>query len=587
MFDSRRFGLRQSSKGFARQGALRSVLFGYGKQVGVMFLLFVGLFLGSVSTPVALWGQEAGNGEATDAAAGVQALEGVEVVEAALDTTILPAIKDSYTASNLPGSNFGGAQHLAVGYQLSDGDIGALRTYIQFDFPGGIPAGSTINSARMRLYQYAATGLQDMRIVVQQPSGSWDEFGLSWSNQPGFLGGERASEFIDSSAGYKEWVITGLVREWKNGTSPNHGVVVEGFEEPADNRRLFYARHTSDASFRPVLIVDYTPPGTTPPPSSSFLHPVNPYQTQADFRVEWRADAPSGTAIAYYDVQVRRPGQDWQTWQSQTTATRATYTGEHGRTYEFRVRAVNQAGIAEPYPTEPQTRTTVDLVPPVVTVQSLPNHTNQSTIQVNWSGFDDVSGIRSYDVQIRYGDGAWTDAAIDTTQTSYLLTAREGVLAQARVRARDNAGNLSNYGASGANTGTTLDTTSPRACIYRFMPGYLPTVTPFSVSWLGDDWGGSGVSTFDVEYRYNHGSWVPWVSNVSFTSAGFSPTSGAGFYEFRVRARDVVGNQGQFRTSGSDGSILVGVEIPEPQYFSPHVRSSPTVDFFRAQCRRQ
>jgi hypothetical protein len=508
------------------------------------------------------------------------------VIEAVLQTVNLPATQDAFTSSNQPGTNWGGDENLAVGFYTDSQDLGALRSFLRFEFPGPIPSGSTINSARIALFQRATTGIPSMRIVVQQPSGPWDEFGITWANQPGFTGGERASVFVDASDGFKEWDITSLAREWYSGQTPNHGVILEGLEEP-NNRRLFHSRQSGNAALRPILIVDYTPPGTIPPPSSSFLHPVNPYQTRADFRVEWRADDPSGSGIDYYDVQVREPGQAWQDWQTRTAATQATYVGQHGRTYEFRVRAVNRAGIAEPFPDSPQTRTTVDLEPPVVNVTPLPAYTNFTTVLVAWTGSDNVSGIHNYDVQIRYGSDPWQDAVLNTTQTSYTLPGRENVLAQIRVRARDNAGNVSSYEAPSAITGTRLDTSPPRACVFRFIPGMIPNVTTFSVSWLGDDRGGSGVRTFDIQYRYNGGAWQPFETGVSFTSAAFNPPHGPGVYEFRARAVDVVGNQGQFRPTGSDASMLVGVELPAASYFLPLIRIPPTADPFLAQCRRE
>lgn len=551
-------------------------------------LMATGIVAVNFAGPVGVARAEDDSGENGMFVAGVEALAGIEVVEAVLVSTELPAVRDSYTASNRPDTNYGNDENLAVGYQLSDGDPGALRSFIQFDFPGGIPAGSTINQARVRLYQRSATGIGDMRIVINRPSGSWDESSITWGNQPGFAGGERASEFIDSSTGHKEWNITGLAQEWKSGAVPNHGIIVEGLEEIEDNRRLFYSRNAGDASLRPVLIVDYTPPGGSAPPSSSFVHPANPYQNTADFLVEWRADDPSGTGIAYFDVQFRQPGQAWQDWQVRTAATSATFVGEHGRTYEFRVRAVNLAGVAEPFSETADTSTRLDLVAPVVTVNQLPTFTNQSPIQVTWSGFDDVSGVRNYDVQIRYGNEAWVDAIIGTQQTSYSLPGREGVAAQVRVRAGDNAGNLSDYNAAGASTSTTLDTVAPRACVFRIIPGYQSSLTPFSVSWQGSDGAGSGVAAYDIEYRHNGGAWLALETNVGFTGATFTPQLGPGLYEFRARARDVVGNQGQFHMDGrADAAIMVAQSLPSPDMFLPLIGIASETDAFLAQCNRE
>ena len=68
--------------------------------------------------------------------------------------------------------------------------------------------------------------------------------------------------------------------------------------------------------------------------------------------VNWRAqDYASG--VASFSVQYRRDGGSWQRWLAGTKKTRAWFTGEGGSTYEFRVRAVDLKGNAQPWITVP------------------------------------------------------------------------------------------------------------------------------------------------------------------------------------------------------------------------------------------
>jgi hypothetical protein len=68
---------------------------------------------------------------------------------------------------------------------------------------------------------------------------------------------------------------------------------------------------------------------------------------------------------------------------------------------------------------------------------------------VRWSGKDDRSGIASYDVQVRRGtEGSWGNWLSGTRADEGLfkLAAKHDQL-EFRVRARDKAGNVSDYSA--------------------------------------------------------------------------------------------------------------------------------------------
>jgi hypothetical protein len=63
------------------------------------------------------------------------------------------------------------------------------------------------------------------------------------------------------------------------------------------------------------------------------------------FPVTWKA-ADTGSGIAACDVQVSVDGGAWTDWISGTTAGSATYAGEGGHGYAFRVRCTDRAGNA-------------------------------------------------------------------------------------------------------------------------------------------------------------------------------------------------------------------------------------------------
>lgn len=82
--------------------------------------------------------------------------------------------------------------------------------------------------------------------------------------------------------------------------------------------------------------------------------------TSSSFTVSWSGtDNVSG--IASYDVQYRDMllGTAWTSWKSQTTATSATFSGQHGHTYQFRCRAKDNGGNQEAWPSSYDTSTAV------------------------------------------------------------------------------------------------------------------------------------------------------------------------------------------------------------------------------------
>ena len=79
--------------------------------------------------------------------------------------------------------------------------------------------------------------------------------------------------------------------------------------------------------------------------------------------------------------------------------------------------------------------------PPTSTVHALPEITYSPTFTVTWEGWDNQSGVKFYDVQVRDGDGEWEYWQHSTTVTSGLFTGQRGHTYSFRVRATDRVGN--------------------------------------------------------------------------------------------------------------------------------------------------
>lgn len=159
-----------------------------------------------------------------------------------------------------------------------------------------------------------------------------------------------------------------------------------------------------------------------------------------------------------------------------------------------------------------------------------------ATFTVYWTGDDTGgSGLKNFDVQIREGaGGTWTDWQADVTATSASYTGVGGRAYYFRARGRDNAGNVEAWPAS-HDAMTTVESNPPQTAV-EALPAY--SRNGLLLRWGGSDPGGSGIQSYDVQYRQGgSGAWTDWRMGVTETSAMFNGTAGVE-YRFRTRARD-------------------------------------------------
>ena len=126
-----------------------------------------------------------------------------------------------------------------------------------------------------------------------------------------------------------------------------------------------------------VNTIDASPPTST-------VTALPSTTTSSSFTVSWSGSDGAGPGINNYDVYVSDDGGAYTLWQSDTTATSATYTGLVSQNYSFYSVATDNLGLVQPTPTGPQATTTVintrtatptptptTTPPPLVTVTSL------------------------------------------------------------------------------------------------------------------------------------------------------------------------------------------------------------------------
>jgi hypothetical protein len=394
----------------------------------------------------------------------------------------------------------------------------------------------------------------------------WDEDLVTWNSHQPDWGGVVGSGEVSGQLGWHEQDVTALVRDWYNNTHANYGVIFIGDERVQERQRIFYSLNANNGLY-PRLVVDYTV-NTDPTPPNAWVKPLRAW-SQETFTVHWRGDDVGGSGIAYFDVQYRSGDSAWMDWQVHVQYQSAQFAGgANGVTYYFRARAVDNAGNVQPFGGA-QAETTVDTMPPAVSVDALPGYTFTPSFQVSWSGSDNPggSGIQSYDVQFQRDNGPWQSWLVNTTRTSAQFTGgQDGSIYGFRARATDVAGNVQPY-TMVAQAATRVETTGPNSHIVPFSPP-ITSGDSFLVSWTGSTAPGLSILYFDVRYRFNDGPWIAWLSETKLTSAEFDDLDPQdGIYGFEVRAKDSSGRLEPY-TGQAESKMIVD---RQPPYVVPRV----------------
>lgn len=196
----------------------------------------------------------------------------------------------------------------------------------------------------------------------------------------------------------------------------------------------------------------------------------------------------------------------------------------------------------------------VDIFPPETVVQALPSQSPWKFV-LNWMGSDaGEAGIKSYDIQVRESmSWNWQDWFVQTPITSAEYTGLGGSGYYFRARAIDHDNNLEDW-TDGWDAYTFVENLPPKttvASMERF-------TTPYPViAWGGVDPGGSGILSYDIQYRKEESeTWTDWFMDTVQTSAIFSQDSGHTYY-YRVRARDNAQNLEFWPVGGFDTQTTI------------------------------
>jgi Carboxypeptidase regulatory-like domain/CARDB/Domain of unknown function (DUF4214)/Polysaccharide lyase family 4, domain II len=133
---------------------------------------------------------------------------------------------------------------------------------------------------------------------------------------------------------------------------------------------------------------------------TSAVRPLPATESTPSFTVSWSGSDAGGSGIATYDIFVSTNGGAFLPFETNTTATSATFTGQAGDKYAFYSVATDNIGNVQPTPAMAQAVTTVSLPAPVVSL---------ATPSISGTTLDDTGSFTSqgsgpFVATVDYGD---------------------------------------------------------------------------------------------------------------------------------------------------------------------------------------
>ena len=269
--------------------------------------------------------------------------------------------RDTYIGSSRPAWNRGAETSLQAG-DLPGADRGTMRSLLDFDL-SCIPAGATINSATMSLYQMGQGDSSSPTLDAHYLTGDWSEGtgsgsvtgdGATWNTYDGSSnwaspGGDfntvaSASAVAPGATGvWVDWDLATLTQDWADGTIDNFGVLIkQDLENPAgsDAKEFYSSEYVADRTLRPRLTIEWLGDDVTPP-NVGEIRVENVTATTA--AIKW-SSYEGGTSQVEYGTT---------TSYGSTTALDTAISNQHavtlsgltaGTVYHYRIRTMDPSG---------------------------------------------------------------------------------------------------------------------------------------------------------------------------------------------------------------------------------------------------
>ena len=212
----------------------------------------------------------------------------------------------------------------------------------------------------------------------------------------------------------------------------------------------------------------------------------------------------------------------------------------------------------------------IETNPPEVSINDLKQFQNSESFDVEWTGEDKESGVYSFDIEYKEGEkGKWKIWLKETKSRATSFKGEDGITYYFRAKARDNAGNWSEYFEQDA-IHTTIDVSPPS-------PITQLVAKPVKEGRINIEWSKSVDSISGLAYYRIYRSSVSGQLGMqinydeSTTEAKFTDDSkdleDGIIYYYTVRAVDRVGNE---RESGNKQVLAICDRLSMPPVVRSH-----------------
>jgi 2',3'-cyclic-nucleotide 2'-phosphodiesterase (5'-nucleotidase family) len=169
---------------------------------------------------------------------------------------------DATVASGNATTNYGTSTSLYLQSASASNTYGDQRAWLRFDLTGQIPAGASIQSAKLRLYNFEADAQgDDLQVAVHSSADdSWVESSVTWASQPAFDATQLDSVTLDSPHEYRwyELDVTSFVQAQFSGDKVASFVVKPVTEGESQWRTFRIDSREYSTSLAPRLRLEYT-----------------------------------------------------------------------------------------------------------------------------------------------------------------------------------------------------------------------------------------------------------------------------------------------------------------------------------------
>lgn len=295
-----------------------------------------------------------------------------------------------------------------------------------------------------------------------------------------------------------------------------------------DGEKIVFVRYRDQLGHNSIVYSDTIVLDTTPPVGLVVIENGDGPITTTIVTLKLTAiDANSGVT----QMQFSNDGSSWGNWEPYADTKVWSLGNENGlRTVYGRYQDLvgNQATFSD--------TVLLDNTAPVAMVEMLTPYQTNLDFPVTWSGTDAFAEIDSFDIQVRIGDGTWSDWITHTTAISATFSGLNGYTYSFRARAQDSLGNRGEFRDGSGDTTTHVDTTRPEGNVI-INGGALETISP-EVALVLTANGASHISFSDNGIFFT--PWQPYFYTRSIQSYQLPDTNGS--HIVYVRYRDLSGN---------------------------------------------